>query len=99
MFEIESHFIFKIFKQTNHANSWRGINRPFGVLIVKTNITSGHGSVELAASIAHAFYGLHKLIINLRIVRIAEVETVRYTERLCTAACNISRGLAHCDHA
>src|SRR5437870_3514557 len=98
MFEIEGHFVFNVFKQTNHTNGWRGINRSFRVLVIKTHITPSHRRVELAASIAHALYGLHKLIINLGIVRIAEVETVCYTQRLCTTTYNISCGFTHSDH-
>src|SRR6185312_3770323 len=70
----------------------------FGMLIIKTHISSGNRGVEFQTGFAHAFHSLNKLVIYFGLIRVSEIETVRYPERGSARANNIARSFSHSHH-
>ena len=68
------------------------------MLIVEADITARDRRIELPAGVTHTLNGVHKLIIDLRIIRITEIQTIGDTQRLTAAADDIPRSLRHGDH-
>ena len=89
-----------ILQQPQHADGRRGVNW-FGCavgvhrLVVEAHIASSDRRIERATGIAHAFDGPDKLPIHLRVVGVAEVETVGDGAGCSAHASNVAGRFCH----
>src|SRR5437764_11415373 len=65
----------------HHADDRRWIDGAERVLVVERHIAAGDRRAERLASVAHSAHGFAKLVVDLGLSRIAEVEIVRDRQR------------------
>ncbi len=75
---------------SQHSDRRRRKHRSFRILIVERDVSSGNGRFEGTARISHSAYGFLKNPVDLRFVRIAEIQAIRDGNRFSSAANNVS---------
>ena len=91
-----AHAMFRLFDDSHHTNGWRRVHGlTVCALIIKTHVSTGHRRIKLSTSLTHSFNGVFELIINLLVVRIAEIQTVGNGRWHTTTATNVPSRLSH----
>src|SRR5512141_2532453 len=86
-----------IIEQTQHTYNRSWIYSDRRCFIVETYVSAGDRRIELPASITHSRDSLLELPVDLRLVRVTEVQTVCNSERDRTRAYNVSCSLGDCN--
>lgn len=84
---IVRHFI----QDSEHTDCRRRHHGNFSRFIVKTDIATRHGSIELLASFTHSGTSFFEIVVGFRFVRIAEIETIGDGDWFGTDAGDIQR--------